>query len=213
MIKAVIFDFDGVLVDSERLHFKTHKRALKKFGVDLNVGDYRKLGMAKGSRSFYRKLGEKCGVDLDIERVQELRHKYFVELIESIKPAIGVVDLLDSLKDKYKLAVASRMGPKTLKELMEKTGLKDFFRVIMSGADCRRNKPWPDVYLAVAEKLGVQPEECAVVEDSISGVGAGKKAGMKVFGLMSGFMRKEDLKEADVIVNSLEELNDEVINS
>ena len=125
----------------------------------------------------------------------------------------GAAELVEALiKNDFKLAVASSGTWDKLNFNLEEAGLEDSFKVRICANDVNEGKPDPEVYLKAAEKLGVKPEECVVIEDSYNGVKAAKAAGAKCIAVTSTF-EKSKLKEADVIVNSLEEIDISMIKN
>ena len=214
MIKAIIFDMDGVLIDSEPLYFKANVLSLKPHGIDLTKDDYLEFGVAKGIKNLYIKLSEKYGVELDHDLVNELKRKYLTDLMRTrLQPRPGAKELLDLLEDKYLLGLASSSGRKTINESLSAVNMRKYFKEISSGADVEQTKPFPDVYLNVAEKLCVEPESCVAIEDSESGVTAGKRAGMKVIAAPNDFTASMNFDDADIKIDSLFDINIDIINN
>ena len=132
----------------------------------------------------------------------------------SCETCLGYLDdeeLLKLLEGKYPLGLASSSVRKNIDECLAMLDMTKYFKVILSAADIPRNKPFPDVYLLAAEKLGVDPAECAVIEDADSGVIAGKSAGMKVIAVPNEFTAHMDFSPADVVVDSLSEITIDMI--
>ena len=214
MIKAIIFDMDGVLVDSEPLYFKANVLSLKTHGIDLTKDDYLEFGVARGIKNLYLKLSEKYGVELDHDLVNELKRKYLTDLMRTtLRPRPGAKELLDLLEGKYLLGLASSSGRKTISESLSAVNMRKYFKEISSGADVERTKPFPDVYLNVAEKLCVRPDDCVAIEDSDSGVMAGKEAGMKVIAVPNEFTASMNFDNADILLDSLFDINIDIINN
>ena len=128
---------------------------------------------------------------------------------EDIKPGNGIPELLRSIKSKgLKTAVASSSGYELINMVLEKLDIAKYFDCITSGVDVKRGKPAPDVFLLAAEKLGVMPDECLVIEDSENGVIAAKSAEMMAVGYINPTSGKQCLDRADVITDDFRKLND-----
>lgn len=213
-IKAVIFDQDGVILDSEPLNKKSVFAILRKYGVKTTKGDREYKGIS------IRKIFENEFKDSElidkIEGLLEERRNIYKELAEKeIRVFEGFFELIDLLKGKYKLAVvtsASRMMLDFNKRVILKRD--NLFDVEITDKDAKNIKPHPDPYLVAAEKLKLKPEECVVIEDSINGIISAKKAGMKVIAITNSF-KKEQLEEEhpDIIIESLKEINLEMIKN
>lgn len=182
MIKAVIFDMDGVIIDSEPIYYKRTIEFLedKKFLFD----DEALLKIVGASnKETMKMLAEIIGDEFDSSFFVDEYEKYFgerpIDYKELLFPEIEL--LLRDLRAKgYLLALVSSSGPENIQTVLEQTGLKDYFSVILSGHDFKESKPNPEIYLTCAKILGVKPDECMALEDSHYGIASAKDAGMKV---------------------------------
>ena len=204
-MKAVIFDMDGVLVDSMPYHAEAWKQAFSTVGIHIDRRDIYEL---EGSnhrqiveiifRRFNRTPAEK-----DIQELNRRKIAIF-NRIEHSKPFDGIKELLASLKQKYKLAVVSGSNRETVQDLINRF-FPNTFDVIIDGDDSGESKPSPEPYLKAVEKLGIAAEHCVVVENAPLGIRAAKSAGLRCIAIPT-YLEKEKLKESDVIAESHREL-------
>lgn len=181
-LKAVVFDMDGVLFDTESVGFAAWDYACKKLGIAPASGlAYKTLGM--NAAAVDRILKEYYGENFELETFhrlcREYTYTYFAENGVPQKPYVH--DALNALKNSgFQIALASSTGKKGVLRNLESAGITDYFEVIISGDMIEKSKPEPDIYLKAAEVLGVNPDECFAVEDSKNGILSAYSAGMKV---------------------------------
>lgn len=202
-MQAVIFDMDGVLVDSEPLYNQHIKSFLVKLGVqDSGEIVYNFKGL--GSKEVSRIIIETFNLDHDIDEMTKMsRHAYIEHLNDLAElPSIpGAVELVKNLaKAGHPLALASAASSKRIEMFLNKLDLTDYFKIIASGEDVERTKPAPDIFLLAARKLGVDPKECVVIEDAANGVTAAKAAGMKCIAYGGSDHNTDNLLDADLVV-------------
>lgn len=210
---AVIFDMDGVIVDSEPLFDTFTAKYCKELGINLS-SEHLESFRGRTSKSLWEFIKEEFGLQESVEElVKKARDAYFAHLLsyETIEPVVGVKDLILQLKETYRLAVASSASPRRINFLLEKTRLKQFFEITVSADDVEYGKPAPDLYLKVAGLLGVEPLHCVVIEDAKNGIESGHNAGMKVIGFAGLLHNKQDLSKADIIVKSFSEISEDLI--
>lgn len=183
MIKAIIFDLDGVLVDALEWHYEALNQALALFGHGINREDH---------TSLYNGLPTKLKLEIYSQRtelpkslhpfIHEMKQLYTQELIEKhCKPNQKQIKVLRSLKSRgYKLAVATNSVRASLDNILSKLEIDTFFEVTFSNEDVAHPKPEPDIYLSVLRALGINPLEALVIEDSVPGIQAARKAGTKL---------------------------------
>ncbi len=213
MIKAFIFDMDGTLVDSIEVHLSSAMRAYAEGGFpELADPEIYRKEVGKSFEDITRTIAKAHNIELsddDIKKLSNLKRKFFFEEVDKVKLLPGAIELLSYLKDKgYLLALASSSARKEIDVILHKTGIDQFFRIIVSKEDVKRAKPSPDIFLKAAGLLGVKPEEAIVVEDSVQGVIAGKSGGFIVYAVSTGKDSKEALIQAgaDKIFNNLLEI-------
>jgi HAD superfamily hydrolase (TIGR01509 family) len=206
-VKAVIFDMDGVIVDSEPIESLAWEKILIEY---RKKPIYRHSGLIHevGAEDFNEIISRH---DLSGENIEEIRIKkrsFFEEII--LKDATlltGMAALLEKLKkQKIKLAVASSRNERQVKIVIDRLGLTKYFGAIVGYSEKLRRKPSPDIFLAAAAKLKIAPSLCVVIEDSESGVLAGKNAGMKVIAVPNKYTAHQDFSKADKVVNNLSEI-------
>jgi beta-phosphoglucomutase len=209
MIEAIIFDMDGVLVDSEPIHTEIEKLQFKMNGISISDEDHQHF-LGTAADAMWKKIAERHILQIPIEELIEQNRteslRFFSELAE-IPVMPGLIDLLKKLQKKnYPMAVASSSFPEIIDLILMKTGLKEYFQVIVSGEEAGKSKPEPDVFLLAAQKLGVKPENCLVIEDSFNGIKAAHAAGMSCVAYQSPGTDPKTQKEADAVVKSFDQL-------
>lgn len=209
-LKAILFDLDGVLVDSEPLHFEAHRCALEAQGIKITKEDYIQNGVSGGQRSFYEVMQIKYHAKVDIDEVKKLKKEIYGKLIEEVSLFDGVKEVLTELSGKYRLAIVSTTHLDYIYKTLEKVGILNFFETFSSAKELERGKPFPDVYLDALKKLGLNANECTAVEDSHNGVEAAKAAGIRCIAIPNDFTFKQDLSQADVVVSGIKELEAEI---
>jgi beta-phosphoglucomutase len=206
---AVVFDMDGVLVDTYRPHYRSWRQVAESKGLRLTEAEFAET-FGRTSREVIAKFWTGDSLDAGaIAAIDDLKEAAFRQAIDADFPAMpGAVDLLVALREAgFKLAVGSSAPPANVDLVLEKMDARRMFGAIVTGADVSRGKPDPQVFLLAAERLGVSPFECVVVEDAPPGVAAAHAAGMMCIGLLSTGRTHDDLKAADAIVKSLDEIS------
>lgn len=214
MIRAVIFDMDGVMIDSEPIWEKTEKILLKRRGINYEPA-YREKIVGLNQRDSALLLKETFGLPESIEELIEERISILLDLYKKeLKPIPGLIHLLEQLKGNgFLIALASSSPLRVINFVLDQFSLKGFFSAIVSGEMVERGKPYPDIYLYVVDKLRVTPNECVVIEDSINGVRAAKRAGMRCIAIPDRRLPLDKFMEADVVVDRLSEVDVCLINS
>lgn len=210
MIRGIIFDMDGVIVDSGHLHLKAWQEFLARYGRPHTKEEFKKYFGVINFELFYLLLPElpkERHMELDNEKETLYRKYADLELL----PLPGAKSLIKRLYEEgFKLIVGSSGNPKNIEFNLKKLDLFEYFAGYVSSHDVKFGKPNPEVFLKSAQKLGLKPEECVVIEDAHHGVQAAKSAGMKVIAITSTH-DKGKLIDADLIVDSLDEITIEKI--
>ena len=209
MLKAVIFDVDGTLLDTERIYMQAWKEAAAEQGYVMPDELLRKT-RAVDAKVAAQIFEEEIGNGFSYQKTRPIRVRIAEEIIERESPILkpGVLELLSFLREKgIRLSVASSTKTKTTKEHLQINGIADWFEVIVGGDMITKGKPNPDIFLKAAELLGEAPENCIVVEDSPAGIRAGSAAGMKtVLVPDQAAITQEIMDLADVQMKSLLEM-------
>ncbi len=211
--KCVIFDCDGVLVDSETISTKVLIKMAQTLGVDFNMPLEDTIIKFSGVSLKYS-LGyieQKLGRALPDNFEQKFREKTFQAFKEGLKPVEGIHTLIDNLTCKY--CVASSGPHEKIRLNLTLTGLIDKFEGhIFSSYDINSWKPDPGIFLYAAEKMGFAPAECAVVEDSVSAVIAAQKGGFDVYGYARSFNEEKLRRQGALIFHSMDNLSGILFN-
>jgi len=216
MLRAVIFDMDGVLIDSQPYHFAVEDKMCREMGIDVSLEESLSfVGMAGAKVWGY--LKNKFALQESIDELLAFENKartaYFSSL-ENLQPIPGVVELLNVLKQhNIKTALASSSSAEVIEIFLSKMGLKDFFQHITNGDAVENGKPDPDIFLYTATALGENPSDCLVIEDSANGVKAAKLAGMKCIGFRNKNSGDQDLSLADMVIDDFRKVDLEIIES
>jgi HAD superfamily hydrolase (TIGR01509 family) len=218
MLRAMIFDCDGVIADSEPLHLAAFQKILSEEGITLTQEDYYQKYLAMDDKSCFESVLMAHGRTYDKRILKDLiirkmaAYRQLSEQKLSLYP--GVVDFVRKAQGAYRLAIASGAFRGEIKFALEAAGLRSAFPVIVGAQDVRNGKPHPEALLLALRQINeqpprpsppIQPEECLVIEDSIHGVDAAHAAGMKCLAVTNSYP-KEKLARADLIISSLEEM-------
>lgn len=203
-LKGVIFDMDGVLVDSEEFICKAACAMFEEKGHKVDPDDFLEF-VGTGENRYLGGVAQKHGIKLDIEQAKKRTYDIYLEIIVgNLQPLEGVREFIDLCKSKgLKVAVASSADRRKIDGNLKEIDLpQEIFEAIVSGEDVENKKPAPDIFLLAAEKISLPASDCLVVEDAVTGVAAAKAAGAMCMGLMSSFNEKE-LAQADIITLNL----------
>ena len=211
--RAVIFDVDGVLVDSYRAHFEAWKRVGRRAGRPIGEDTFASL-FGRRNREIIRLLWGDVLAEAQAEELAQWKEVQYREVLRAdFRPMDGAAELVDALKAAgFLLAVGSSGPPENVRISLEGLGRAGRFDAIVTGTDVRVGKPDPEVFLKASAKLGVEPRCCAVVEDSTAGIEAAVRAGMAPIALV-GTATREALAQvgAALVVDSLRDLSPEVV--
>ena len=204
-LKAVIFDMDGVLIDSESIHYEIERIIFDRLGISVPE-EVHSTYMGTAGDFMYADLKSRFALTDSVEELLEaddlFRGEYFSNLAH-IAPNDGVIGLLDEIRATgLKLGVATSSPPEVVKILLTRCGIISYFDAIVTTTEAGPSKPAPDVYLLAAEKLNVSPSECVVFEDSPNGLLAAKRAGMFCIVMQPNLALDPLLAKADFRIES-----------
>jgi beta-phosphoglucomutase len=204
--RGVIFDLDGVLVDSGWAHKQSWYDLAEKEGLSMTDGFFYSTFGMQNYQIIPMLLGRNATPE-EVDRLSDWKEQRYREIMaEKLVPVEGAKSLLSDLKiEGFRLAVGSSAPRANLGLVLDCTDLRDYFDAYVTGQDVTRGKPAPDTFLKAAEKLAINANRCVVVEDAVQGVEAGRAAGMAVVAITTTRSRK-DLAGADIIVDSLSQL-------
>jgi HAD superfamily hydrolase (TIGR01509 family) len=209
-MKALIFDFDGLILDTELPDFQSWQRVYRAYGVELPLEKWATIvgGTAESDFDPNHYLEELIGRQVDREQIWIDRRKDYLDTLEQQPLLPGVIDYLDdAAKLGLKLAVASSSPQNWVEGHLTRLGLLDRFSLVVTADDVEKTKPDPALFLLVAERLGVQPADVLVFEDSRNGVLAANRAGMVVVAVPNALTAHMDFGSVDLRLESLNELS------
>ena len=204
-LEAVIFDMDGVLSDTQKLHAEAQSKILEEYGVKMSPEEITRKYAGKPPGTLFREESPAS----DPMQAHAKKQDVLYELVE--RDGVEAIDdsrrLVRELEGKYELAVASSSQPDFIQEVVDTLGISEDFEVIKSASEVPDGKPSPDVFLETADEIGVKPEDCLVIEDGRSGMKGATEAGMVCIGLV----KDSGEYPAHETVNSLSELDKQTV--
>jgi len=206
---AVIFDQDGTLVDLFELHLKGFEAVLRGSGLEFGREDLARYYGQTGEEIF-RRFFAKHGITADVGPLAVRRRQWVVDNISYCRVLPGVKALLEGLKKAcVPMAVGTSNTPELAQAILKSCGLDGYFICVSCRDGNMSGKPAPDVFLSAAKRLGAEPSECVVVEDSVFGIRAARAAGMKSVAVATGTHTRKELEAEgpDLLVDSLEEVD------
>jgi HAD superfamily hydrolase (TIGR01509 family) len=213
MIEAVVFDLDGLLIETEEIWDEVREEVVRERGERWTETAQRDM-MGMSSTEWSRYMHEVLGVPDAPEQINELVVERMAERYRSSLPLLpGAVEAVQRIAARWPLGLASSSNRPLIELVLELSGLAPQFQAVVSSEEVARGKPAPDVYLEAARRLAVNPSRAAAVEDSEAGIRSAKAAGMRVVAIPNrSFPPSEEAVElADVVLTSLDELTPEVI--
>ena len=221
MIKAIIFDFDGVIIDSEPLHFKAFKKVLDSLNINFIEVDYWSKYLAMSDKDLFINLNKDRNLNWDsntIEQLIEKKGKYFLKFIQE-EPNFfhGINNVLLDLYQSFILTIASGALKHEIQFVLKKLNAEKLFKYIISAEEVQQGKPNPEIYLKAYDKLtsidpSIKKEHCLAIEDSIHGILAAHNAGIKCIAVAHSY-KEEDIAIADSVLPHISLLNSNIIKS
>lgn len=211
MNKIVIFDMDGVVVDTEPTYREINAELYKELNVNITLEEQFSF-VGNGSKIIWTKIKNKGNLTQSVEELMEMskskKYEYLSKLESKIIPIKGIEKLLSMLKVKgFVIAMASSSPRKNIEVILRKVKLINYFECIVSGEDVENGKPNPDIFLKAAKEFEAKICDCTVIEDSNNGVIGAKAAGMKCVGYRNLNSGNQDISRADIIVETFNEEN------
>lgn len=210
--KAIIFDMDGVIVDSEPLHEQSFLEVWDNMGYrdnhSINFSEF----YGRSDRVVWEEFIKKHNPNKTIDELMVLREKRLIELIRDKKPIFrGVLNLIQELASTYPLGLASGSIHRIIDEVLNMQDLRKYFNCITSSEDVAMPKPSPEIFLLTAKRLNIEAKDCCVIEDTVNGIRAGKLAGMNVIAITNTFSSEELIKAgADSICENYLEISNKI---
>lgn len=206
-MRGIIFDMDGVIIDSEPIHVDIEKELLERLGGEMNEKEHANF-IGTTDAHMWSILKEKYNLKPSVKEIIDMKREMFLNSIDRIQLIDGVLDFIKSLhKMGYRLGLASSNNRRSVMAIVEKFQLGKYMDVIMSGEDVKNGKPNPEIFLNTAKKMGLKPSSCIVIEDAENGVKAANAAGMKCIAIKGHNIGHQDLSSANIIIRSFKELS------
>ena len=204
-MRFLLWDHDGVLVDTEPLYFAATQECLKLLGLDMDQAAYLRL-MAVGRTSW--ELAREHGISEAVisEARQERDRRYQEYLLTREIEIDGVIDVLSSLKPRYRMAIVTTSKRADFELIHRSRQIRDFFEFVITVEDCAKAKPDPDPYLRALRKFGAGPDDAVAIEDSSRGLSAAIAAGLKCIIIRNDFTSTQDFTGACCVLGSVREL-------
>jgi beta-phosphoglucomutase len=209
MLSAIIFDFDGIIVDSEPMHHRAFNEVLAPLGMEISWEDYCETYIGFDDRDALRtvfKAYDKKSCSRDVKKLIELKAAAFQRLVQGgeAKPLPGAVELIKSIPVRLPVGLCSGALREDIDPIIKNLGIANAFNVIVTAEDTPKSKPDPAPYQLALKKLGIEdPATALAIEDTPAGILSAKKAGMKVLAVTNSYDR-DYLMDADAITDSLE---------
>jgi beta-phosphoglucomutase family hydrolase len=208
MIDTVIFDMDGVIIDSEPIHMEIEQEIFNSLGITIPKEKHFTF-VGTSTKNMWEAIITEYNLDIDLDEIiRRNKSSYRKKLTEtSITPIDGVSPLIKTLHESgFKLALASSSIPEEIETVLNMFSLNSFFQKVVSGSHVQYSKPHPEIFLHTARELNSLPQNCLVIEDSENGVRAAKSAGMKCIGFRNLNSGNQNLELADKVITSFSEL-------
>jgi HAD superfamily hydrolase (TIGR01509 family) len=208
----VLFDLDGVLADTEPLHWAAYREVLLELGVDVGIEEYRHKFISRGGGPEYAVEAYRLPITADELRARKLP-RYLDRLRRGVPPRPGARAALERLRGGWRTAVATNSVRTEVDLILGSLGLAALLDAVVTREDYRAAKPAPDAYLTAAGRLGLRAEECVVIEDTPRGLGAAIAAGMRAVALPNELTADNDFAGCTLRLAHLDELTPDLLRS
>jgi HAD superfamily hydrolase (TIGR01509 family) len=210
-IKAVIFDRDGVILDSESINIGSAVKAFQELGIEIEEKEKDWI-IGRHTDDYIKLFLEKY--DFTYEEFRKIQKEALYELLDTIPLFDKTILLIRKLhKQKIPLAITTSAGLESTLRILKNADLENIFDVIVTHENYEKRKPNPESYEITAKKLKLSPKDCVVIEDSSIGIEAAKTAGMKCIAIPNEYTKNQDFSKADLIINSAEKIDIKLLNS
>ena len=212
-LQAVIFDMDGVIIDSEPIYFNIQEQIFSQMGFSVSTDEYEEF-IGAGMHMMWKILKNNKNLDQSIDELVNMNNEIVYNSFKNMKdisPMPYFYEFIEKCNNrKVKIALASSTAKRTIHAILDNLDIRNRFDVIVSGEDVDNGKPAPDIFLAAAEKIKVIPENCLIIEDSTNGTKAARAAGMYCIGLRNAGYEDQDLSAANIILNDFRQIEQHV---
>jgi len=216
MIRTVIFDMDGVIIDSEPIHFKMENEMFRELRIAIPYEEHCSF-VGTSSQNMWQIIVKKYDLNVDVKELVKKQHALYMAYLlneKDLRPIPGVVELIEDLyHGGFGLVLASSSYREVIEVVLSKFYLSNYFTARISGTELANSKPHPEIFIQSAKLANSQPAECIVIEDSQNGITSAKAAGMKCIGFDNPNSGVQDLRKADLVIHSFDELNAERIRA
>lgn len=216
MLKAVIFDMDGVIIDSEPMHNKAYHDMFNEVGIEVSTELYESF-TGQSTINICKRLVDHFNLDQSPETLVALKRKYYKHFFYS-NSDLGLIDgVLDLIKEYHSngltLVLASSAAMTSINQIFDRFDLNQYFVAKLSGGDLKQSKPHPEIFIKAAEATGFSKKECIVIEDSTNGIKAANGAGVFCVGFDSFHSKNQDYSTADMVIKNFEDISFEKISA
>ncbi len=216
MIKAAIFDMDGVIIDSEPLHYKAYHQMFDEVGINVSQELYDSL-TGKSTINLCEQLRKEFNLSQSAEELASIKRRYYDVIFENDKD-FDLIKGVRALIENYHangltLILASSATMASIDRIFKRFDLNRYFKAKISGAELKASKPHPEIFLKAAEASGFSTDECLVIEDATNGIEAAKAADIFCVGFDSFHSKNQDYSKADLVISDFEEVEYKKINT
>ena len=215
MLKAVIFDMDGVIIDSEPLHIKAYNNMFNEVGINVSSKLYESF-TGQSTINICKRLCNHFGLTETPETLVALKRKYYKDVFENDLELTLIDGVLDLIKNYHEngvtLVLGSSAAMTSIDQVFERFDLNQYFKAKLSGADLEHSKPHPEIFEKAVEASGFDRSECIVIEDSTNGVEAAKAAGIYCVGYDSFHSKNQDYSNANMVISNFKEIHYHKLN-
>lgn len=216
MLKAVIFDMDGVIIDSEPMHNKAYHDMFNEVGIHVSTEFYESF-TGQSTINICKRLCDHFNLDQSPEALVALKRKHYKHFFESNSELALIDGVLDLIKDYHsnglKLVLGSSAAMTSINQIFERFDLNQYFIAKLSGGDLKQSKPHPEIFIKASEATGFSKNECFVIEDSTNGIEAAKAANIFCVGYDSFHSKNQDYSKADMVITDFYEIEFNKVSS